>query len=642
MNRKSTKIRHRLSFITLAACAMVLTGCSTDDGIDLGDIDTNIGIGSDGFTLPGSSTNYIKLQDVLDLKDDGVVNILENGDYQFQKSDDISSANPKVKQIEFTSPITESYGISVDIDYIPPFGFDWPVETITLPTQELAMFEFSDTEDTQVDHLESAHATGSITLTLNLASLNVAFSKIDASFELPYFLKFGSVSKGTITRDDANQTQKLDVTFETKNNQKITLQLAELVGFQKTKPSGSTPHLVVNANGIDLMGKIQATLSVKQSYQQSTAPSSININIGTDASVSTLTVNEATGYFDPKIDPQTSSVEIGNDIPDFLNDDKVNIMLSNPTIELDINNNINVEAFITGKMIATYKDNSTKVMNFSKTNAGSNITIKPHTAATGTTTSKIVICRKPGNEVGVQYIVKDGTGTEAGEKDLANILKKIPEKLDFTFTTKSDTEYKGSIKFYNPADGDNPSKPGQGYSIEPKYDFKAPLSLDAGSTIVYNDTIKDWNKDLQDNDIDLLKGGKLTVNAKVDNSTPMRLYITPTAIGTDKKAISSITVTVETDKKDAQGYYISSNYGTADASNLTIKLLSNEEGAFKKLDGLAFKVTAVAEQSGITLNSGKNVDDNGIDTKTGKKGQIVRVYDMRATLDGQVIVNLDK
>ena len=122
----------------------------------------------------------------------------------------------------------------------------------------------------------------------------------------------------------------------------------------------------------------------------------------------------------------------------------------------------------------------------------------------------------------------------------------------------------------------------------------------------------------------------------------MRLYITPTAIGTDKKAISSITVTVETDKKDAQGYYISSNYGTADASNLTIKLLSNEEGAFKKLDGLAFKVTAVAEQSGITLNSGKNVDDNGIDTKTGKKGQIVRVYDMRATLDGQVIVNLDK
>ena len=472
--------------------------------------------------------------------------------------------------------------------------------------------------------------------------MNVAFSKIDASFELPYFLKFGSVSKGTITRDDANQTQKLDVTFETKNNQKITLQLAELVDFQKTKPSGSTPHLVVNANGIDLMGKIKATLSVKQSYQQSTAPSSININIGTDASVSTLTVNEATGYFDPKIDPQTSSVEIGNDIPDFLNDEKVNIILSNPSIELDINNNINVEAFITGKMIATYKDNSTKVMNFSKTNTGSNITIKPHTAATGTTTSKIVICRKPGNEVGVQYIVKDGTGTEAGEKDLANILKKIPEKLDFTFTTKSDTEYKGSIKFYNPADGDNPSKPGQGYSIEPKYDFKAPLSLDAGSTIVYNDTIKDWNKDLQDNDIDLLKGGKLTVNAKVDNSTPMRLYITPTAIGTDKKAISSITVTVETDKKDAQGYYISSNYGTADASNLTIKLLSNEEGAFKKLDGLAFKVTAVAEQPGITLNSGKNVDDNGIDTKTGKKGQIVRVYDMRATLDGQVIVNLDK
>lgn len=642
MNRKLTTIKHRLSFIALAACSMMLTGCSTDDGIDLGDIDANIGIGSDGFTLPGSSTNYIKLQDVLDLKDDGVVNILENGDYQFQKSDDISSANPKVKQIEFSNPTTTSYDIRVDIDYIPPFEYEWPVETITLPTQEITMFEFSDTEDTQVDHLESAHATGTITLTLNLNALNKAFTKVDASFDLPYFLKFNTPSKGVLIRDDTNQTQKLDVTLETKNNQKITLQLAELVGFEKTKPTGSVPHLVVNANGIDLMGKIQATLSVKRSYQQSSAPSSIHETISTDATVSTLTVNEATGYFDPKIDPQSSSVDIGNDIPDFLNDDKVNIILSNPTIELDINNNIDVEAFITGQMIATYKDKTTKVMNFSKTNTGSNIVIKPHTAASGTTTSRIVICRKPGNDAGVQYVVKDGTGTEAGEKDLANILKKIPEKLHFSFTTMSDTEYKGSIKLYNPADGDNPSKPGQGYLIEPKYDFKAPLSLDAGSTIVYNDTINDWNKDLQDNDIDLLKGGKLTVNAKVDNSTPMRLYITPTPIGTDKKAIASVTVTVETDKKDAQGYYISSNYGTDDASNLTIKLQSNEEGAFKKLDGLAFKVTAVAEQSGITLNSGKNVDDKGIDKNTGKKGQIVRIYDMKATLDGQVIVNLDK
>ena len=642
MNRKLTKIKHRLSFIALASCAMMLTGCSTDDGIDLGDIDATIGIGSDGFTLPGSSTNYIKLQDVLELNDDDIIKILENGDYQFQKGDDISAAHPKVKQIEFSNPQVTSYKIKVDIDYIPPFEYEWPVETITLPTQELTMFEFSDTEDTQVDHLESAHATGTITLTLNLAALNVAFTKVDASFDLPYFLKFGSVSKGAITRDDTNQTQKLDVTLETKNNQKITLQLAELVGFEKTKPTGSVPHLVVNANGIDLMGKIQATLSVKRSYQQSSAPSSIHKNISTDATVSTLTVNEATGYFDPKIDPQSSSVDIGNDIPDFLNDDKVNIMLSNPTIELDINNNIDVEAFITGKMVATYKDKSTKVMNFSKTYAGSNIIIKPHTATSGTTTSKIVICRKPGNEVGVQYIVKDGTGTEAGEKDLANILKKIPEKLDFSFTTKSDTQYKGSIKLYNPADGNNPSKPGQGYSIEPKYDFKAPLSLDAGSTIVYNDTINDWNKDLQDNDVDLLKGGSLTVNGKIDNGTPLKLYIKPIAIGTDKKAISSVTVTVETDKKDAQGYYISSNYGSNDASNITIKLLANEEGAFKKLDGLTFEVTAVAEQSGITLNSGKNVDANGIDTKTGKKGQIVRIYDMKATLDGKIIVNLDK
>lgn len=641
MNRQLTEIRHYLLFIPLAVCTMSLTGCSTDDAIDLGEIDTNIGIGSDGFTLPGSSTNYIKLQDVLDLKTDGVINILENGDYQFQKEDNISAARPKVKQIEFTNPQTESYKIAVDIDVIPPFGYEWPVSTITLPTQELTMFEFSDTKDTQVDHLESAKASGSITLTLDLASLNNAFTNIDVSFELPYYLKFGSVSRGSITRDDIHQTQTLDATFETKNNQKIILQLAELVGFQKTKPTGADQYLVVNANGINLLGKIKATLSVKQSYQQATAPSSLNININTTTVVSPLTISEADGYFYPAIDPQTSSVEIGNDIPDFLNDDKVSIKLSNPTIELSINNNLNVESFITGKMIATYKDKSTKVMNFSKTNTGNNIVIQPHTAATGMTMSKIVICRKPGNEAGVQYIVKDGTSTEAGENDLANILQKIPEKLDFSFNTKSNTAYKGSIKLYNPADGDNPSKPGQGYTIEPKYSFKAPLSLDAGSTIVYNDTIKDWNKDLQDNDIDLLNGGSLTVNAKADNSTPMRLYIEPTAIGTDGKAIPNLTVSIETAQKDAQGYYIASNYGNSDVSDIVIKLQSNAEGAFKKLDGLIFQVTAVTDMSGITLNSGKNLDENGNDTN-GKKGQVIRIYDMKARLDGKVVINLDK
>ena len=642
MNKNLTNIGCRLSVIPLAACALLLTGCATDDGIDLGDIDTNIGIGSNGFTLPNNSTNYIKLQDVLKLKDDGVIDILENGDYQFQKKDDINSVHPKVKQIEFTNPQTTSYGISVNIPYIPPFGLDWPEPVITLPAQEITMFEYSSSEHTQIDHLESAKASGTVALRLDLASLNNAFSKIDVEFELPYFLKFNTPAKGTLTRNDTNKSQTLAVTLESKNNQVITLQLAELVGFEKTKPAGNVPHLVVNADGIDLKGNIKATLIVKKEYMQAAAPSSLNLNINTRATISTLTINEAEGYFNPAIDPQTSSVKIGNDIPDFLNDEKVSIRLSNPSIELDISNNINVEAFITGQMIATYKDHSTKVMNFTKTNTGANITIKPHTAATGTTTSKIVICRKPGNETGVQYVIKDGTGTESGENDLANMLENIPDKLDFKINTASNTAYKGTFWLYNPADGNNASKPGQGYSLEPRYDFKAPLSFDAGSTIVYNDTIKDWNKDLQDNDIELMKGGLLTVNAKVDNGTPMRLYFTPTAIDTDGQPVAGIDISIETEQQDAQGYYIVSNYGNSDASNLTVRLQSNEEGAFKKLDGLAFQVTAVTEQPGITLNSGKHVNDEGIDTTTGKKGQVVRIYDIKARLDGKVVINLDK
>jgi len=108
MNMQKKTIRTLLAFLSLAACP-VLTGCSTDDGIDLGDIDTTIAVGSDGLTFPSSSTNHVKLSDVLDLKENGVIDTLENGDYRFQKTGDINPARPKVAQITIDQRRAESF-----------------------------------------------------------------------------------------------------------------------------------------------------------------------------------------------------------------------------------------------------------------------------------------------------------------------------------------------------------------------------------------------------------------------------------------------------------------------------------------------------------------------------------------------------
>ena len=93
MMKKTTDMRHVLLVASLAVGAATLTGCSTDDSIDLNEIDTNIAIGSDGFTLPASSTTFVKLADILNLKAGDCVETTATGDYQFRKSDNIEESD---------------------------------------------------------------------------------------------------------------------------------------------------------------------------------------------------------------------------------------------------------------------------------------------------------------------------------------------------------------------------------------------------------------------------------------------------------------------------------------------------------------------------------------------------------------------
>ena len=277
---------------------------------------------------------------------------------------------------------------------------------------------------------------------------------------------------------------------------------------------------------------------------------------------------------------------------------------------------------------------------------GSPIRINEHTGdITSSTISKIVICRKAGNEAGVQYVVKDGTGAlepVESENDIAKILEKIPKTLSFTFNSTSDQTYTAKIDLCNP--NEPWSSYGRSYELKPSYDFVAELNMDAGSTIVYNDTINEWNSDINDKDVDLLKGTKVEANAKVINRTPMKLYLDPVAIDVNKKVMSDVKVEVTTESQDAKGYYIPSAIGTDDVKDLKV-VITAAEGAMKRLDGLILHVTAETEKSGYTLNSGEKYvldEATGYDKTVGNKAQIIKIYDLRIGVNGKVTINLDK
>ncbi|MDY6027299.1 MAG: hypothetical protein SPJ25_03245, partial [Prevotella sp.] len=73
----------------------------------MNEVDSTIGVGSDGLRLPTSSTDEIQLSDVLELNESDVVKIQENGDYMFeQDGGDVTPARPMIDIIQISKQST--------------------------------------------------------------------------------------------------------------------------------------------------------------------------------------------------------------------------------------------------------------------------------------------------------------------------------------------------------------------------------------------------------------------------------------------------------------------------------------------------------------------------------------------------------
>ena len=86
-------------------CAIGLIGLNSclrvDDTYDLEkDIDMTITVGGD-LSIPGSNTEGIKLADLLDLEEDGVIQADANGDYHLLQNGDRAETDVMVKKVFF-------------------------------------------------------------------------------------------------------------------------------------------------------------------------------------------------------------------------------------------------------------------------------------------------------------------------------------------------------------------------------------------------------------------------------------------------------------------------------------------------------------------------------------------------------------
>ncbi len=631
--------------ITLLTGSLAFVACSSDDGIDLNEIDNTIGIGADGFELPSSSTNAIKLADVLTLNDGDCVQVLsadsgiyKKGDYQFKKTDDIAAAAPKVKQVSFANPVVVPSPIPVlftpamaqakgqDIDF--PLPIEGP-ETV-------ADFSFTGQSDASIVKLLEATIDGKIDMTVSLKSIQALTSQITIDLYIPKYFKLAPNSYQLEQPDGEYNILKID-DLTTDADKTIQLVITNLQDFCTEKPTGASSYLLVNRSTVELKGLLKMQMHLNAKYfkdgveEAKIMPKLYNVDVKNVDLGNKMTISKAKGYFDPAININPSHVEIGNGIPDFLTDDKVKINLANPVLKLQVENNLDVKAIVDAKLVAYY-DEAKKDSLFMHIDG---ITIQPHKGdVSATTTTKIAICREAGSDPGITYIVKnnpedkkEGKAQETG--DIGQMLQRIPKSFSFVINAHTDLsdldnpELASSIELYDPAKEGQPGAPGLQYKIKPAYEFVAPFDLNPNSTIVYNDTIDDWNKDIVKNEIELYEG-KVHVNANIYNGTPLQLEMTPYAIGLDKKVLQKIHINVIGGTGNT--LTVPSHFGQAEGSTtspIQLEIVRDDGGSLKDLDGLKFSIEASTKTRG-TLNS---------------ESQKIIIKDIKVKIDGKISIN---
>lgn len=555
------------------AGGLTLAGCSTDDSIDVGDVDTTIGVKLNDFTIPLGNAKMITLGDVLNLKDDDCISTTADGDYEFFKQGDAADpAHPQVDIINVSEKTSKDENPHIGPTE-KPAGIDLlPVGTTLTGTagsisKELNTFNYSAAKPEDVIELTTADVQGEATIQVSFNSDLQGFISEFTSFdiEFPAYMTLENPTQGTL---EGNKLRFGKVATNSSINSTVKLKSLK---FQEINAANK---LVIKDGNITMLGDVKVDVTYPDLVKKNNSSDITKMQIIGKTSISTVKITAATGKFDPQIDlDDIGDIKIEDkDVPDFLNDPEVSITLHDPQITLNINSDVDLDAIINGTLTSTFKNGTKSEVKIS------NIEIPRKK------NSKILICRQPKTlpyqDYTAVYVVNN----------LSDLMTKIPEKVTFKADAHVDKTKSGTIKLGTP------------YTISTGYSFKAPLSLENGSTIVYEDKTDGFYEDIDENDVDLRGQAELVITGKVTNNSPLELTLAPTAVDVNGNVLKGIKlVSVNT---------IKSNLTDKTPSDLKITLTKDANVNLKdvKFDGIKFKATAVSKDE-TTLNKDKHYID---------------------------------
>ena len=288
-----------------------------------------------------------------------------------------------------------------------------------------------------------------------------------------------------------------------------------------------------------------------------------------------MTVNSVTGVIQPNIKAETTNIEL-NDLPDFLKDEETRLDITNPVILLRAENQLKTPVEVDA-VLTPMKGNAQ--IDGKEVKVGSGYSKTPIVLASGN--NVIALSRTGESSI-------EGVTSNVKVEDMNNLLETIPDdiEVDLQPVVRNEEYYTAEL--------------GRAYEMPSSYEVDVPLSFEQNLNIVYNDSVQDLNKDLNDLDKVSLKNVKVILS--VDNAIPLKLQLKAENVQVKDvygNELSAVKKTIEEDKQ----YVTESTDGEKPVtSELVLNLTSEDTSFLSKIDRICFKLTAVpGSATGVPL-----------------------------------------
>lgn len=527
------------------------------------DIDMTVNVGGEHLTIPAGSSDTAYLSKIIEVEEGDILQPdAATRVYHLTKKDDIDVKPTTVKEVTISETTT---------NLSPTEIVNATSSSVEVPATVTTFGDFeakSNNIDEALKELGALYAKAPVDLILTIdfqkeQSLN--FTRVQANklkIVFPDYIVFKA--------EEGIQGHELildgQVLSENGSSYSRTLKVegykfSENAGAGK-KPNGGT----LTIEGVISMEGEVVTSGVSGTGILSLVPKTV---------LREMTANSVTGVIQPEIKAETTNIEL-NDLPDFLKDEETRMDITNPVILLRAENQLETSVEVDA-VLTPMKGNAQ--IDGKEVKVGSGYGKTPVVLASG----KNVIALSRTGECTIE-----GVTSNVKVEDINNLLETIPDdiEVDLQPVVRNEGYYTAEL--------------GRAYEMPSSYEVDVPLSFEQNLNIVYNDSVQDLNKDLNDLDKVILK--KANVLLTVDNAIPLKLQLKPENVLIKDVYGNELTAVKKTIEEDKQYVTESTDGEKPVTSELVLNLTSEDTAFLSKIDRICFKITAVpGSATGVPL-----------------------------------------